>query len=520
MLLGRFGAPDFWRRIVTEGALHDVSLRTILAELRHRGVFKVAAAYAAIGWVLLEVLSVLFQNFGAPDWIVKVATTLILAGFPVACLMAWGFDITPEGVRPVPLGLGKSVPQPENAVSGPDAVVEPGPTPSVAVLAFDNFSAEPEQAYFSDGIAEDIITDLSRLSQLRVIARNSSFTYKGRPVDVRQVGRELGARYVLEGSVRKAGQRVRVASQLTDTTTGSLVWAERFDRDLTDIFAVQDEISLEIIEALTIKLTPEMEARLTRRAAVDLEARNLFLRGREHAYLLTANGGAEARKLLERAIAISPDFAAALAFIAFTLVEDYVMGRGDDPQRSLESGLAIARRACALDDQDPYAHWSLSMALLWSRQHDEAMVAVRDSLALAPNLADGHMQLANLQYYMGDIEGALKTLDTYMQLDPLYPEIALYFLAEAQAASGHFDDAVATLKRRLERNPNSATSYALLASCYGHLGRIEESREAWAQVLRNEPGFSLERRRRVLPYRTPEIFERRIEGLRKAGLQL
>jgi tetratricopeptide (TPR) repeat protein len=148
------------------------------------------------------------------------------------------------------------------------------------------------------------------------------------------------------------------------------------------------------------------------------------------------------------------------------------------------------------------------------------MVAVRSSLALAPNLADGHMQLANLQYYMGDIEDSLKSLDSYMQLDPMYPEIALYFLAEAQAAFGQFDDAVATLKRRLERNPHSETTYALLASCYGHLGRIEEGREAWAQVLRIAPDFSLERRRRILPYRTPEIFERRIEGLRKAGLQL
>jgi TolB-like protein/cytochrome c-type biogenesis protein CcmH/NrfG len=503
-----------------DGGLGDMGLRTILTELRRRGVLKVAATYAAIGWVLLEVLSVMFENFGAPDWVLKVTTTVILLGFPVAFLMAWGFDITPEGVRPVPLGLGKSVAQAANAVTGQDAEAEPSPNPSVAVLAFDNLSADPEQAYFSDGIAEDIITDLSRLSQLRVIARNSSFTYKGRAVDVRLVGRELGARYVLEGSVRKVGQHVRVASQLTDTTTGSLVWAERFDRELTDIFALQDEISLEIIEALRIKLTPEMEARLTRRVDVDLEARNLFLRGREHAYLLTTNGSVEARKLLERAIAINPDFAAALGCIAFTLVDDYIMGRGDDPQLSLESGLAIARRACTLDDQDPYAQVWLSLALLWNRQHAEAMVAVRSSLALAPNLADGHMQLANLQYYMGDIEDSLKSLDSYMQLDPMYPEIALYFLAEAQAAFGQFDDAVATLKRRLERNPHSETTYALLASCYGHLGRIEEGREAWAQVLRIAPDFSLERRRQILPYRTPEIFERRIEGLRKAGLQL
>jgi len=495
-----------------------MSLRGFLAELRDRGVFKAGAAYAAIGWVALEVLSVVFENLGAPGWVLKVITTLILIGFPVACLLAWTFDITPQGIRSVSFAFGKPEPKPAITEVGQTAVVEPGTAPSVAVLAFDNLSAEPDQVYFSDGIAEDIITDLSRLSQLRVIARNSSFTYKGGPVDVRRVGRELGAHYVLEGSVRKVGQHVRVACQLTETTTGALIWAERFDRDLTDIFAVQDEITLEIIESLRIKLTPEMEARLTREIPVDLEARNLFLRGREHAYLLTANGGIEARKLLERAIAISPGFSSAMACIAFTLVSDYIMGRGDDPQRSLEAGLAIARRASAVDDQDPYAQVWLSLAMLWSRQHDEAMVAVRRGLALAPSHADGHMQLANLQYYMGDVEGALKTLGTYMQLDPLYPEIALYFLAEAQAASGQLVAAVGTLKRRLERNQNSETTYALLASCYGHLGQIEESREAWAQALRIAPGFSLERRRRILPYKTPEIFDRRIEGLRKAGL--
>ncbi len=492
--------------------------RTILEELRNRGVLNMAVAYAGIGWAILEVLSVIFENFGAPAWVLKVTTTLILIGFPIACLLAWAFDITPEGIRAVAFTPGKKAGQQAISLADRTAVVEPIQPPSVAVLAFDNLCADPEQAYFSDGIAEDIITDLSRLSQLRVIARNSSFTYKGKPVDVRLVGHELGARYVLEGSVRKAGQRVRVASQLTDTTTGTLVWAERFDRDLTDIFAVQDEISLEIIEALRIKLTPEMEARLTQGAAVDLEARNLFIKGREHAYLLTANGSAEARKLLERAIEISPGFSSALACIAFTHVCDYVMGRGDDPQQSLVSGLAIAHRACALDDQDPYAQVWLSLALLWNRQHDEALAAARRSLDLTPSLADGHMQLANLQYYMGDIDGALKSLDSYMQFDPMYLEITLYFLAEAQAASGQFETAVSTLKRRLKRNPQSETSYALLASCYGHLGRIEESRQAWAQVLKIAPDFSLERRRQVLPYRTPEIFERRIEGLRKAGL--
>jgi TolB-like protein len=495
-----------------------MSIRGFLAELRYRGVFKVAAVYIAVAWLALQGLSLLFQNFGAPDWVLKVTTTFVLVGFPVACLMAWGFDITPEGVRPIPLAHARPVRQPASTTTGHAAVVEPSSTPSIAVLAFDNLSADLEQEYFSDGIAEDIITDLSRLSQLRVIARNSSFTYKGRPVDIRQVGRELGVRYVLEGSVRKVDRRVRITSQLIDATTGAHVWADRFDRDLTDIFAVQDEISLHIIEALRISLTPGMRARLTRRAAVDLEAQNLFLRGREQSLLLTGSGNVEARKLLARAIAISPEFSSAHACVAFTHVDDYIMGRGEAPERSLQAGLTIARHACALDGEDAYAHAINSCALLWNREHDQALAEVQRCLALAPSSAQGNLQLSNTQYYLGDFAAALRTLDAYVRLDPLYPEITLYFLAEAQAASGQLDAAVATLKRRLERNPHSETSYALLASCFGYLGRIEESRQAWAQALRIAPGFSLERRRRVLPYRTPETFELRIEGLRKAGL--
>ena len=497
-----------------------MSLRGVLAELRHRGVLKVATVYAAIGWIALQVLSLLLQNFGAPDWVIKVTTTFVLIGFPVACLMAWGFDITPEGVRPVPLTFKGSTPQPTSAELKSAASIEATFPPSIAVLAFNNLSGDPEQGYFSDGIAEDIITDLSKLSELCVIARNSSFTYKGKVVDAKQVGRELGVRYVLEGSVRKAGNRVRVTSQLIDTTTCAHVWADRFDRDLKDIFVVQDEITLEIIEALRIKLSPEKQARLAQRGRFDVEAYNLFLRGRERALLLTGAGNVEARKLLEAAIAISPEFSSAHACIAFTHVDDYIMGRGEEPQQSLEAGLTIARHACAMDDDDAYAHAIHSLALLWSREHDKALAEVRRCLVQAPNSAEGHLQLSNLQYYLGDIEGALRTLDAYMQLDPLYPEIALYFLAEAQAAAGRFDTAVATLLRRLERNPNSETSYALLASCYGHLGKLAEGRAAWAEVLRISPGFSLERRRRVLPFRTPEIFERRLEGLRMAGVPI
>ena len=263
--------------------------------------------------------------------------------------------------------------------------------PSIAVLAFNNMSGDPEQEYFSDGISEDIITDLSKLSELHVIARNSTFNYKGKGIDVKQVGRDLGVRYVLEGSVRRAGNRVRVTGQLIDAANGAHIWADRFDRDLTDIFAVQDELTQKIIAALKVKLTPEKKDRLARKETIDVEAYNLFLRGREHAFLHTRSGNIEARNLLERAVTINSDFAAALAFIAFTHVIDYVNGWADLPERSLQTGLETAERAVRLDEEEPQAHFVVGVALLWSREHDRAIAEVERSIAIAPNFAEAHL---------------------------------------------------------------------------------------------------------------------------------
>jgi TolB-like protein len=407
---------------------------------------------------------------------------------------------------------------PKTASEAPRPTLASPDKPSIAVLAFTNMSGDPEQEYFSDGISEDIITDLSKLSELHVIARNSTFTYKGKPVDVKQVGRELGVRYVLEGSVRKAGNRVRVTGQLIDATSGAHIWADRFDRDLTDIFAVQDELTQEIISALKVKLAPEKKDRLARKGTIDVEAYNLFLRGREHAWLTTKSGNIEARYLLGRAVTISPDFAAAHAFIGFTHVNDYVNGWAEIPEWSLQTGLGIAERAVQMDEAEPQGHYALAIALFFHREPDRALAEARRSVALEPNFAGGHQTVARMLTFSGDANEAINTLDAYMRLDPLFTGLTFYFLAEARVSLGQFDAAAAALKQQLDRNPNSATSYALLASCYGHLGRIAESRAAWAEVMRIAPNFSIEWQRRILPYRNPDDFERRVEGLRKAGL--
>ncbi|MBD9372218.1 adenylate/guanylate cyclase domain-containing protein [Rhizobium sp. ARZ01] len=389
---------------------------------------------------------------------------------------------------------------------------------SIAVLAFNNMSGDADQEYFSDGISEDIITDLAKLSELHVIARNSSFAYKNSPVSVREVAAALGVRYILEGSVRKAGSKVRVTAQLIDAATGGHAWAERFDRELTDVFAVQDEMTQHIVAALKVRLTTSERDRIADKPVADVTAHECFLRGREQVWLHTRAGNTNARALMVEVLKIDPNCAAAYAFTAMAHVNDYINGWTAEPDTILSTGLDLARRAIALDERMPEGHFVLGIALLWSKQPDEALESVSRCIALAPSSAEGHMLKAHIEMFNGLPAQSIETLDTYMKLDPLYPEIALQFLAEAQFLLGRFDLAADTLTKRLARNPQATTAYALLASCQGHLGRIENGQEAWAQVMRLEPDFSVERRRKLLPFKNPADFERRVEGLRQLGI--
>jgi TolB-like protein/Tfp pilus assembly protein PilF len=406
------------------------------------------------------------------------------------------------------------------ASAKPSKVNPPADKPSIAVLAFNNMSGDAEQEYFSDGISEDIITDLSKLPGLHVIARNSSFVYKKQAVSLLEVAHDLGVRYVLEGSVRKAGNRIRVTAQLIDSTTDGHIWAERYDRDLTDIFAVQDELTREIIAALKVKLTPEQSDRLVRKSTIEPEMYSLFLRAREQMLLHTKAGNVETRNLLGGVIAKYPDFAAAHACMAFAYGNDAANGWSENTEQAAAFALEIAERAVALDDNEDQAHFALAVILLWHRQHDRALAEAERCIALSLNFAHAHLAKAHILAYMGDGHRAIETLDAYRQLDPRYPAIALYFLAEAQTLLERYEDAIASLRERLARDPDSETSHALLASCYGHLGRFDEARAAWSEVMRLAPDFSIEHRRRVLPFKDPAIFEHRVDGLRKAGISV
>jgi adenylate cyclase len=403
------------------------------------------------------------------------------------------------------------------AVSGRLATAPP-PKLSIAVLPFANMSGEAEQEYFADGISEDIITALSKLSQLFVIARNSSFTFKGRNVNVQEVSRNLGVHYVLEGSVRKSGNRVRITAQLIDATTGGHLWAERFDRDLTDIFAVQDDVTQQIVDALALSLTEGDRQRLATGHTGNVEAYDYFLRGRELWHRLTKETNIAARELLQRAIELDPKFASAHAFLALTHALDYANRWSPSPPRSLEQAEEVAKRAVALDDRNPWAHWALSLGNLYMRRHDKAISEAQRAIVLNPNFVEGHVSLGEALYYSARAEEALKYFEQAKVLNPYFPDVLLHFHALASFQLGRYEEAAGLLKQRLARNPVTDVSRALLAACYGHLGRFDEARAAWQEVFRVNPDYSLEYRRKVLPYKNPEDFELLVDGLRKAGL--
>jgi len=402
--------------------------------------------------------------------------------------------------------------------SGTDKDVVLAVKPSIAVLAFENMSSETEQEYFSDGITEDIITNLSKISALFVIARNSSFTYKGRAVNVSQVSKELGVRYVLEGSVRKAGNRVRITAQMIDAQTGGHLWAERFDRDLTDIFAVQDEVADAIVSALALKLTAGEQDCLQHRGTDNLEAYDCFLQGREQWWRHTREANAQAQKMFERAIELDDRFATAAAYLSFTHNMDHVNQWGEVPEQSQKLAIEWSERAVAMDESEPSAHIALGIAYLWASRHEDAIIETQRALALEPNCSLGHSVFGWIHHYVGDQAQAIDSLHKAMQLDPHYPEIYLHFLAQAYFQLGRDEDVVSILQRRLVRHSESDISHVLLAATYGHMGRLEDARSEWREALRINPEYSLEHRRRVLPYKDPADLDRIVDGLRKAGL--
>lgn len=388
--------------------------------------------------------------------------------------------------------------------------------PSIVVLPFANMGNDPAQEYFSDGITEDLTTALSQLSGLFVIARNSAFTYKGKAVKVQEVGKELGVQYVLEGSMRKAGDQVRVTAQLIDATTGYHLWAERYDRPLKDIFAVQDEIVQKIMTTLKLQLTLQEQGYLVRKRTANLEAYDSFLHGLESLNRTSQEANAQARRLFEQAIALDSQYAEAYAKLSRTLSSEWVFQWSQDPQ-TLERAFALAQRAVALDESLPGAHKELAYTYLYKNQHEQATAAAKRGITLDPNDAENIGQLGLILNYAGQPEEAIGFIKEAMRLNPRYPYNYLAYLGMAYRLARRYEEAISVLQSATLRNPNFFPTHFHLSITYSELGWEEEARAEAAEILRISPQFSLERLKRV--YKNPADFARDLAALRRAGLK-
>ncbi len=389
--------------------------------------------------------------------------------------------------------------------------------PSIAVLPFTNMSDDRQQEYFSDGITEDIITDLSKVSGLFVIARNSSFKFKGKSVDVRNVARDLGVRHVLEGSVRKAGNRVRITAQLIDGETGNHVWAERYDRDLTDVFAVQDDVTQEIVSALTVNLTQADKNRLSRKETENLKAYDYVLRGRTQTFRFTKDANGKARQLFQQAADLDPNYARAYTGLAWTHLNDFRLGWSKNGQRSLEQAFELAQRAIALDDFDPLAHAALGDVYLWTKQHERALAEAERAMALNPNDADTFSKFGDILTWSGEPEKGILQLQKAMRLNPNYPMVYTWHLGHANFVRGDYEKAAAEFERARDRNPNFPPARVYLAASYGQLGRLKEARAESAKAMELYMDWSEAQLKKNLPYKDPSDLDRLIHGLRIAG---
>ncbi len=390
--------------------------------------------------------------------------------------------------------------------------------PSIIVPPFVNLSGDPAQEYFSDGITEEITATLSRVSGLFVTARTSAFFYKNKQVTVQNIGREMGVRYVLEGSVQKAEGRVRVTVQLIDAVTGGHVWASHYDRELRDIFTLQDEIVQKIVTALKVNLLPDEQEEFRRAPTADLEAYDDFLRGRESYLQDTKEANAQARQLFEHALALDSQYAGAYAGLSYTYLRAWLLQWSQD-RRTLEQAFDAAQKALALDDTLPLAYMVLSQVYSKKNQHEQALVAAERAIALNPNNANAYMALADQMGMAGRPEEGIVMAKTAMRLNPHYPPWYLLQLGSNYHQAWRNEEAIETLKRFLVYYPNALNPYIMLTCSYSDAGRMEEARAEAAEVMQLSPHFSTEVWRQNQFWKDPKEMERHLNNLRKAGLK-
>jgi len=406
-----------------------------------------------------------------------------------------------------------SRPTPPLKVASVEKMAFPLPDkPSIAVLPFDNLSGDPEQEYFSDGLTDEIIAVLSKVPKLFVIARNSTFTYKGKPVKVQHVSEELGVRYVLEGSVKQTGDKIRITAQLIDALSGHHLWAEQYERNLSDIFAVQDEITKKIITAMQVKLTEGEQARAVAKGTNNLQAYLKYLQANEYYHRHNIESNNLARQLAGEAIALDPEYAMAYGVLAKTHLIDFWLDASKSQEKSLAEATELLQKAIALDDTYAEAYGLLGFTFSMRRQPDEALAQAEKAVALNPNAAETHFLLGMVITFCCKEEDAIPEYKKAIRLNPIPPNIYLWSLGLAYAETGQYDEGVTWCEKAVRQQPDDLLARIMMTAAYSWSGRDEEARAEAAEVLRINPKFSLGR------------FAKRagsglVSELRKAGLK-
>ncbi len=417
----------------------------------------------------------------------------------------------PDPEFAAPLKVGVDVDRQRAPLELPDK-------PSIAVLPFTNMSAAPEQEYLSDGISEDIITELSKISKLFVVARNSTFTYKGRAVDVKQVGREQGVRYVLEGSVRRGGDRLRITAQLVDATTGHHLWAERYDRVVQDVFKLQDEITREVTSALQVELTEGEQARLWASGTQNLEAWEIVIKIPELLYSHRRGNVLIARRLAEQALQLDKNYAAAWTMLGLAHWEETFNGWSENPDASLNLAIDAAAHSQSIDDSNPNTYALLTWIHLSLRKYDQAFDLGQKAMVLGPNDSFVTGVASDVALFCNRPHDMIVLLNKAMRLCPIYPAWYPSSLAWAYLLMDRREDAIASAQASINIDPDYPFNHMVLAIAFAELEREREAHSAVEDLLRIDPTYSLRKFSEFQPFRDAEVLGRHVEGLRKAGL--
>jgi adenylate cyclase len=475
------------------GHIRENVISNFIAELRRRRVFRVIVLYAIAGWIVIEVTSTVLPGLNLPEWTTTLVILLVALGFVIAIMLAWAFDIGPGGIHRTPaIGdekteTGTVKPAPSVPAQTATAATSADERKSIAVLPFVNMSGDAENEYFSDGIAEEILNLLVKLPQLKVASRTSSFIFKGKAASIPTVAAELGVNTVLEGSVRRAGDRVRITAQLIEASTDSHLWSETYDRQMKDVFAIQDDIAQSIVNALEVTLSPKERRSIQYVATSDARAFDFYLRGRNYMYTMTRRDYEHAIRMFEQAINVDAKYA--LAYAGLADAYSHLYRYADATQNNVRKSVEASEKAIALDPDSGEAHASRGLSLFIGGQFGEAKKEFARAIELNPNLFDAYYYYGLACSSNADFETAEKMYLKAMEVNPADYQSPL-FLAQAYTSMGRKHDemrvrlgALDTIQRHLEMNPHDTRALYFGAQNLVLVGENEKGKELAERAL-------------------------------------